>query len=167
MPETPRQPPSLNRLPAGRGGDRLRDRLDRGRDLAAEPRTGDSRGKSKKSESRAVALRYSPDEMDAPKVVATGRGQVADQIVRLALDSGVKVREDADLAEILSLLDVDQAIPPEAYVAVAEILAYVYQAEGKAVRVADTAKSGPRFDDKTGVRILDERGPKSPPARKR
>ena len=107
---------------------RLLERLD-GRaphDLVRTPR---KRGKDDKN--RAVALRYNPAEADAPKVVASGSGHVAEQIVRLALDSGVRVREDADLAEILSLLDVDQVIPPEAYVAVAEILAYVYQADGK------------------------------------
>ncbi|MFX8685003.1 EscU/YscU/HrcU family type III secretion system export apparatus switch protein, partial [Acinetobacter baumannii] len=58
-----------------------------------------------------------------------GRGAVAEQILAIAFANGVKVREDADLVEILSLIDVDSPIPLEAFAAVAEILRYVYQAE--------------------------------------
>lgn len=77
----------------------------------------------------AVALSFDPDHAgDAPKVVATGKGEVAKRILDLAFATGVKVREDADLAEILAAVDVESAIPLEAFMAVAEILAYVYRA---------------------------------------
>lgn len=76
----------------------------------------------------AVALRYQPDDARLPRVVASGKGAVADQIVQLAFASGVRVREDADLVELLSAVDLDCEIPIEALVAVAEILAYVYRA---------------------------------------
>ena len=76
----------------------------------------------------AVALKYIQAEDDAPRVVAGGRGSVAEQILQIAFAQGVKVREDADLAELLSAIDIDSEIPLEAFAAVAEILAYVYRA---------------------------------------
>jgi len=78
----------------------------------------------------AVALEEQPDQA-APKVVASGRGFVAEQILQVAFANGVKVREDADLVEILTAVDVDSEIPTEAFAAVAEILAYVYRANGQ------------------------------------
>jgi flagellar biosynthesis protein len=81
--------------------------------------------------SRAVALRYEPALEDAPRVVASGQGLVADQIIRIALDNGITIRQDADLVEILSKLDLDALIPVEAFAAVAEILSYIYRTQGK------------------------------------
>lgn len=78
----------------------------------------------------AVALSYEPASGDAPKVVAGGHGAVAEQILQIAFANGVKVREDADLAELLSAIDIDTEIPVEAFAAVAEILIYVYRANG-------------------------------------
>lgn len=79
----------------------------------------------------AVALRYQPaDAYAAPKVVASGRGWIAEKILEVAFAHGVKVREDADLAEILAAVDLDEEIPVEAFIAVAEILRYVYAANG-------------------------------------
>lgn len=81
--------------------------------------------------SKAVALRYEQALEDAPRVVATGQGHVADQIIRIALDNGITIRQDADLVEILSKLDLDALIPVEAFAAVAEILSYIYRTQGK------------------------------------
>ncbi len=67
-----------------------------------------------------------------PKVSATGRGYVAEQILEIAFAKDVKVRTDADLVQILSAVDVDSDIPTEAFAAVAEILNYVYRANGRA-----------------------------------
>ena len=64
------------------------------------------------------------------RVSATGRGAVAEQIIAIAFDHGVRVREDADLAEILAALDVDSPIPLGALSTVAGILTYVYRANG-------------------------------------
>jgi flagellar biosynthesis protein len=80
---------------------------------------------------RAVALGYDSSADPAPRIVASGKGAVAEQILQLAFAHNIKVREDADLVEILSVLEVDSLIPLEAYVAVAEILRYVYQASGQ------------------------------------
>lgn len=93
--------------------------------------TEDRNGKTPKPPPIAVALRYEPDGTYAPKVVASGKGQIAEQILNLAFAAGVKVREDADLAELLGAVDIDSEIPVEAFVAVAEILAYVYRANGE------------------------------------
>lgn len=77
---------------------------------------------------KAVALQYEREVDDAPRVVASGKGAIAEQILAVAFARGIKVREDAELVEILSLVDVDCPIPLEAFAAVAEILTYVYQA---------------------------------------
>lgn len=80
----------------------------------------------------AVALAYRPDKGDeAPRVVASGKGELAREILDLAFAAGVKVREDADLVEILAAVDVDSPVPLEALMAVAEILTYVYLANGR------------------------------------
>ena len=67
-----------------------------------------------------------PDSL--PKVIASGYGKLAEQILEMAFDKGIKVREDADLAELLATLDLDTPIPSEAIITVAEILAKVYEA---------------------------------------
>lgn len=64
----------------------------------------------------------------SPKVVATGRGAVAEQILAIAFEKGVPVREDADLAQILAAVELDAEVPIDALAAVAEILSYVYRA---------------------------------------
>ncbi len=84
----------------------------------------------KRTDTVAVALEYDPDSEFAPKVVAGGRGAIAEQILQIAFAQGVKVRQDADLAEILSAIDIESEIPLEAFAAVAEILTYVYRANG-------------------------------------
>lgn len=81
---------------------------------------------------KAVALKYTPGENDAPVVTAKGQGKLAETILERAKEHGVPVQEDAALVEVLSKLDLDQQIPPELYQLVAEVLTYVYQAEGQA-----------------------------------
>ena len=76
----------------------------------------------------AVALRYDRAEADAPRVVASGRGAIAERIIQLAFEHGVKVREDADLAELLAAVEIGNQIPIAAFAAVAEILVYIYRA---------------------------------------
>ena len=63
-------------------------------------------------------------------MVASGRGSIAEQILAIAFAKGIKVREDADLAKLLSVIEIDSEIPIEAFATVAEILAYVYRANG-------------------------------------
>ena len=79
-----------------------------------------------RSSVEAVALRYRHGEDAAPRVVATGRGYLAERILELAREWDVPVHEDPDLIEVLSKLDINEEIPPHVYRAVAEILAFVY-----------------------------------------
>ena len=85
-------------------------------------------------ESVAVALTYKPDSKDqAPVVAASGRGYLAERIIEMADDLDIPIRKDADLVEILAATEVGQEIPVEAFVAVAEILRYVYALNGQSV----------------------------------
>ena len=74
----------------------------------------------------AIALKYDKQNDPAPKVVATGKGNIAEQIIAIAKENGIEIRKDATLASILSTLDLDALIPLEAYASVAEILSYIY-----------------------------------------
>lgn len=79
----------------------------------------------------AVALQYDIDKDQAPRVTAKGKGAIAENIVRIAEENGITIREDANLVEILAKIDIDTMIPLEAYSAVAEILNYVYTVNAK------------------------------------
>ena len=76
---------------------------------------------------KAAAIRYKPEKDSAPKVVAKGSGAVAERILQVAREHNVPLRDDPQLVEVLSALDLYQEIPPELYRAVAEILAFVYK----------------------------------------
>jgi flagellar biosynthesis protein len=80
---------------------------------------------------KAVALKYKPGQDDAPKVTAKGTGLVAEKIIGIARKQGIPVKDDPDLVEVLSRLDIDEEIPPELYVIVAELLAFVYSLNRK------------------------------------
>jgi len=82
----------------------------------------------KKVRDAAVALKYNDNEDTAPRVTAKGFGLMAEQIRELAAKSGVPIRKDSDLVELLAQIDVDREIPPQLYAAVAEVLAMVYKA---------------------------------------
>lgn len=73
---------------------------------------------------QAVAIEYDPNDL-APKIVATGRGRLAERIIEQAKENDVPVHEDAKLASTLSKLDIGEYIPPELYEVVAEILVFV------------------------------------------
>lgn len=92
----------------------------------------------KKKDKIAVAIGFDPRCDTAPRVLAGGHGKIAEQILEIAFANGVKVREDGDLAELLSAIDLDADIPPEAFAAVAEILIYVYRANGNWPSILDT-----------------------------
>ena len=79
----------------------------------------------------AVALTDGSDNGDIPVVTAAGRGKIAEQILQLAYENDIKVREDADLAEMLAKIELDSPIPSEAFMAVAEVLSYIYRANGE------------------------------------
>ena len=82
--------------------------------------------KIKNGKRQAVALKYVPALDNAPRVVAKGKGKTAEKIIAIARDHNVYIQNDPDLVEILSHLDISEQIPPELYVVVAELLAFVY-----------------------------------------
>ncbi|MBI5213571.1 MAG: EscU/YscU/HrcU family type III secretion system export apparatus switch protein [Nitrospirae bacterium] len=76
---------------------------------------------------KAAALRYDTKKASAPRVVAKGKGKIAEQIIQVAREHKIPIKDDPQLVEVLSTLDLYQEIPPELYRAVAEILAFVYR----------------------------------------
>jgi flagellar biosynthesis protein len=91
------------------------------------PEEGEAPAAAKEDKRAAVALRYDVDKDKAPMILASGRGPVADEIVRIAEENKIPMYEDRELASLLSKLELDTAIPPELYVLVAEILFFVYK----------------------------------------
>lgn len=77
----------------------------------------------------AVALGHDAAGSELPRVIASGKGAVARQILEIAFARGIKVREDSDLAEVLSAVEIDTEIPMAAFAAVAEILSYIYRTQ--------------------------------------
>jgi len=76
---------------------------------------------------QAVAVKYDFDRSKAPKIIASGRGLVAQEILKIAEDHKIPFFEDPSLAEVLGKLEVDSIIPAELFTVVAEVLAFVYQ----------------------------------------
>ena len=89
-----------------------------------------SRKKNKNLKS-AVALKYQLEKDSVPKVTAKGEGLVAERIIELARENQVPIKEDPDLVQILSQVDINKEIPPSVYKVVAELLAFVYKLNNK------------------------------------
>lgn len=89
-----------------------------------------TRKKNKKLKS-AVALKYRSDADAAPKVTAKGEGLVAERIIELAKENQVPIKEDPDLVQILSQVDINKEIPPSVFKVVAELLGFVYRLNNK------------------------------------
>ena len=79
----------------------------------------------------AAALRYRQGEDPAPKLVAKGVGIIAEKIIAAAREAGVPIYEDPDLLALLMTLNINEVIPSEMYVAVAEVLAFIYRMNKK------------------------------------
>lgn len=95
----------------------------------------------KKKVKQAIALEYDPSD-EAPRVVASGKGILADKIIEKARESSVPIHRDDKLADTLSRLDIGEMIPPELYEVVAEILVFVDAVDNRMVKenVADGGK---------------------------
>lgn len=106
------------------------DQYDDGRDTNDEDRLIPLNRKKKPAKQIAVALKYDHKPDEVPVITAAGRGKIAEKILQIAHENGIHVREDSTLAEILATIELDSPIPSEAFMAVAEILSYVYQANG-------------------------------------
>ncbi|MBM7586816.1 flagellar biosynthesis protein [Bacillus pakistanensis] len=75
----------------------------------------------------AIALSYNEKALYAPKVVAKGKGMIADRIVETAKAHNVPIQEDNSLVELLGQLDLNESVPEELYNAVAEVFAFLYR----------------------------------------
>ncbi len=75
----------------------------------------------------AAALKYDPQTDKAPRVIASGKGKIAEHILALGKEHNVPIYDDPELAAALSMVDLEEEIPPELYRVVAEVLAYIYR----------------------------------------
>ena len=78
---------------------------------------------------KAVALTY--DGVSAPVLSAKGAGEIADEIIAIAKEHDIPIREEPELVELLAKLKLDEEIPRELYIAVAEVIAFAYMIKGK------------------------------------
>ena len=84
-----------------------------------------------KSPDKAIAILYDENDSAAPKVIASGKGIIAEKIIATAKEAGIHIQEDANLVELLSKVPIGEQIPTELYQTVAEVLAFVYQINEK------------------------------------
>ncbi len=80
---------------------------------------------------KAVALRYDFERENAPRIIGTGSGKLAERLIELAREHDIPIQEDSDLVEILSRLNLNEEIPPSTYIIVSEILAFIYRTNEK------------------------------------
>ncbi|AJC92131.1 FlhB C-terminus-related protein [Campylobacter subantarcticus LMG 24377] len=92
-----------------------------------------------KKTKKAVALGYNKKDQNAPKILANAKGENAAKIISLAKENGIPIKENKDLVEVLSKLDLGDEIPPNMYKAVAEIFAFLYKVANE-----DKTKQDPR-----------------------
>ena len=79
----------------------------------------------------ASVLKYAENQDISPRLVAKGKGTIADQILKEAENHKIPIRKDPSLSELLSQLEINQTIPEELYQAVAEVFAFIYQLDRK------------------------------------
>ncbi len=83
---------------------------------------------------QAAALRYTQGKDAAPRLMAKGKGMVADRILEIARSNGIPIREDRELVQVLASLDLYREIPTELYKAVAEILVFLHSLNQGAIQ---------------------------------
>ncbi len=90
-----------------------------------------------KSKLKAIAIKYDVKKDRAPRIIASGKAGIAEEILRIAEENQVPFYEDKSLAEMLSKLEFDTEIPAELYAIIAEVLAFVYQLDKLAKKKAE------------------------------
>ena len=78
---------------------------------------------------KAAALKYNMKKDNAPKIIASGKGDIAKKILEKAKEEDIHIEENQDLAEILVKMEIGEEIPPELYEVIAEILSFIYNLE--------------------------------------
>ena len=76
---------------------------------------------------KAVALGYDIDKDNAPRVVAKGKGESAENIIKIAQLHNLPIKQDEDLVELLSKVELDREVPKKLYLAVAEVFSFIYK----------------------------------------
>lgn len=76
---------------------------------------------------KAVALGYDIDKDNAPRVVAKGKGESAENIIKIAQLHNLPIKQDEDLVELLSKVELDREVPEKLYLAVAEVFSFIYK----------------------------------------
>lgn len=80
---------------------------------------------------KAIGLKYNTEDNNSPTVIAKGFGDLADDIIKLAKESGVLIHEDPYLSDLLARMDLGQEIPENLYHVIAELIAFSYVLQGK------------------------------------
>lgn len=80
---------------------------------------------------KAVALRYDIERENAPRVIASGKGATAENIIKIAQLNDLPIKHDEDLVELLSKIEIDKEIPEKLYIAVAEVFKFIYKHTSK------------------------------------
>ena len=80
---------------------------------------------------KAVALRYDAKKENAPKIMAKGKGLIAERIIKIAEENELPIKKDEDLVELLTKIDIDKEIPDNLYKAVAEVFSFIYNVTNK------------------------------------
>lgn len=86
---------------------------------------------NKKDIKLAAAIKYDANKNAAPNITATGKGSIAEEIIKIAKENDVPLYQDPALAKLLASLELETEIPPDLYSMVAEVLAFVYKLEQK------------------------------------
>ena len=84
---------------------------------------------------KAVALRYDVKKENAPKIMAKGKGLIAERIIKIAEENELPIKKDEDLVELLTKIDIDKEIPNNLYKAVAEVFSFIYNVTNKSTNV--------------------------------
>ena len=93
------------------------------------------RNNNQKKRKEAVALGYNPIKDEAPRVLASGKERIAEQIIEIAKKNGIPIRDDPVLTAALMQIEINDTIPPELYRVVAEVLSYIYRIRQKSTKV--------------------------------
>lgn len=80
---------------------------------------------------KAAALRYNKEKESAPRVIAKGKGEAAQNIIKIAELHNLPIKKDEDLIELLSKVELDKEVPAELYKAVAEVFSFIYKVTNK------------------------------------
>ena len=114
------------------------------------PNTNHTKTSPSAGRTSAIAIRRGDDPDARPQILAKGQGAIAEQILEIAFASGVKVRSDADLIEVLEAIEIDCEIPIVALATVAEILSYLYRANAGLMQ-SDQSHEPPSAPDDSSI----------------